>query len=224
VAQPSECLAWLALSHFPGLSGVAIGSTTSNALAAQIAGCPGMASEWSARVGARRGMVETTRSHWSLACREHLNPRAVMQRSFSLAVFLVQLRDLRAYENSRDQNWDEEAASLITGWAANWFLLASISRVVGPITMPSGHTSSGRIPARAWRYSSILLRARMCGSLPAPRGGTPQGRLSMCENWLALPRVRIHRASPRPRCSPPVFSRWPEICFPARLSQAATHD
>ena len=94
-------------------------------------------------------MAETTRSHWSLACREHLNPRAVMQHSFSLAVFSVQLRDLRAYENSRDQNWDEEAASLITGWTANWFFLASNSRVVRPITMPSGHTSSGLIPARA---------------------------------------------------------------------------
>jgi hypothetical protein len=54
-------------------------------------------------LGGRRGMDETTRSHWSLACREHLNPRALVQRSFSLAVFSVQLRDLRAYENSRGE-------------------------------------------------------------------------------------------------------------------------
>lgn len=94
-------------------------------------------------------MVETTRSHWLLACREHLNPRAVMQRSSSLAVLFVQLHDLRAYENSRERNRDEEAAALITGWAANWFFQASISRRAGPITMSSGHTLSGLIPARA---------------------------------------------------------------------------
>lgn len=107
---------------FPQHLVVAIGSKGSNILAAQIAGWPAMASDWSCWMASMA---------WTV-----LNPRVEIQERFPLVLGGFRLCDSKANRNSRGPG-RQEGVVLVTGMGGNFVYFQSRIAAVAAIIMAS---------------------------------------------------------------------------------------